>query len=85
MGRAYRCLLEVLYRKGLFFDLLLLKKQIEDDIDKLILEYKLLKDEGKDKEAKLIFQQVLMSQLHLSMEGIPLQKDVSDKIYRVFR
>jgi hypothetical protein len=64
-------------------DLLLLKKQIEDDIDEIILKYKRFREEGNNKEANRIFHQILMSEIHLSMEGIPFRKDVLDKFHSI--
>jgi len=65
-------------------DLFLLKKQIEDDINVIIGEYKRLREEGKDKEANRILHQILKSEMYLSREGIPLRQDVRDKFYSIF-
>jgi hypothetical protein len=62
-------------------DLLELKKQIEENSDTIITEYRQLREEGKNVDANHILHQVLMSDLYLSIEGIPLRQDVREKLY----
>lgn len=64
-------------------EVLLLKRQIEENVDKIIGTYKLYRMEKKDKEADQIFLQILMSETYLSREGSPLRQDVVDKFYSI--
>ena len=60
------------------------KKYIEDNFEEIIntcIQYRL---EKKDKEANQILDQVLMSELYLSKEGVPLRQDIKDKLYSNF-
>ncbi len=61
------------------------KGQIENNIDALIDTYKQCRAGGKNEEANAIILQLLMSDIYLTKESVPLAQDVKDKIYSVFQ
>jgi hypothetical protein len=62
-------------------ELLLLKKQIEENIDEIIEEYMECQRDKRDEDSSQILHQILMAEIYLSKEGIPLRQDVQQKIY----
>ena len=64
-------------------ELLQLKKQIEDNIEHILDTYVQYRREEKNEEADQIIHQMLMSDLHLTREGMELSQDVKDKFYSI--
>ncbi|MDY7035947.1 MAG: hypothetical protein SV375_07270, partial [Thermodesulfobacteriota bacterium] len=57
-------------------ELFRLKNQIEHNIDDIIDTYNQYRSENKNEEANNIIYQILMSDIHLAMEGMPLDQQV---------
>jgi len=71
--------------KPVFSEVLQVKGQIENNIDALIDTYKQFRTGGKNEEANAIISQLIMSDIYLTNESVPLAQDVKDKIYSVFQ
>ena len=64
-------------------EIILLKRQIEENFDEIIASYISYRDENRDKDANQILHQILMSEIYLSREGFPLRQDIRDKFYSI--
>lgn len=69
--------------KPLSFELIKVKEHIEKNIDMIISTYKQYRDENQDEDANQILHQVLISEIYLTREGIPLGQDTKDKLYSI--
>jgi hypothetical protein len=65
-------------------DLLLLKKQIEEEVDLTISNYKQYRHDGNDEQANRLLLQILNSERYFSNEGIPLSQDTMDKFASIW-
>jgi len=62
-------------------DLLRLRKDIEENIDKYVSEYKKLRQEGNSHESIQVFHGLIRYDMFLKTEGIPLSEEVTKKIH----
>lgn len=62
-------------------ELIQMKKQVEDNIDSFVEEYRQHREGHRDKEANELFHRMIMLELFLSKEGLSLDDKVRNKIY----
>jgi len=69
--------------KPLTSDLLNVKNSIESQIDKLVEEYHKLRQNNHNDEAGRLFHKLIFTDIHLTREGIQLNTETKDKIYKL--
>ncbi len=70
-------------QKPLTHELIKLRKYIEDNIDSLSKELYNLKENNNWEDFNELFRQLIMTDLHLTKEGMHLSEEVKQKIYSV--